>query len=94
MTDHRVSPIEHSRHLASQRSLTDNLVSRCGTANQCETRSGIAGRDVYNNQGSGNQYEPQGNVQSVDQAAKTSSPDSKIHKTDKSRIGDQKTCDI
>ena len=58
MTDHRVSPIEHSRHLASQRSLTDNLVSRGGTANQCETRSGIAGRDVHHYQGSGNQYEP------------------------------------
>ena len=65
MTDHRVSPIEHSRHLASQRNLTNNLVSRGGTANQFETRSGIAGRDVHNNQGSGNQYEPQG--RSVDQ---------------------------
>ena len=38
----------------------------------------------------GNQYEPQGSIQSVDQAAKTSSPDSEVHKTDQSRIGDQK----
>ena len=65
MTDHRKSPIEHSRHLASQRSLTDNLVSRGSTANQFETRSGISGRDVHNNQGSCNQYETQG--KSVDQ---------------------------
>ena len=86
MTDHRVSPIEHSRHLAGQRNLTDNLGSCGGTANQCETRSGIAGRDVHNNQGSGNRYEPQGSVQSVE----TSSPDNKIRKTDQSRIGDQK----
>ena len=92
VTNHRVSPIEQSRHLASQRSLTDNLVSRGGTANQCDTRSGIASRDVHtcNNQGSGHQYEPQGSVQSVDQAAKTSSPESKVHKTDQSRIADQK----
>ena len=90
MTDHRVSPIEHSTHLACQRNFTDNLVSRGDTANQCETRNDIAGRDVHNNQGSGNQYEPQGSVQSVDQASKISSPNSKVHKTDQSRNGDQK----
>ena len=31
------NPIEHCRHLTSQRSLTDNLASSCGTANQCDT---------------------------------------------------------